>query len=205
MQVDHRQAQVIGADRAVGVQQEVADVAVAVVDPGAVHGADHLRHLGDQRTLQARLGWRLQPIQREDFQIDGRRQFLGDDEGVLCGRIAAALAIRHRGHGSHPGLMQALQGTLLLARPQHRKLGTEQVLDDLAPADAAVDLHEIAATFDLSAQRAAALQLAVDLALQAFDFGERVLAGPEGLEGLVQFELHARSRRIRSAACCGML
>ncbi|MCY1438364.1 hypothetical protein D9M71_545580 [compost metagenome] len=112
---------------------------------------------------------------------------------MLARRIAAALAIGHRGHGRHRGLVQTLQGLLLLAGAEHRQLGGAEVLDDLAPADATVDLDEVAAPVDLGTQGAAAFQFAVDLALQALDLDEGVLAGPEGFEGFVQLELHRGS------------
>ncbi len=182
VQVDHRQAEVVRRHRLVGVQQEVADVAVAVIDPGAVHAADHLRHFGDQRALEARLPAAAGPSSRVQLlEVGGRRQLLGDDEGVLRRRIAAALAIGHRGHGRHAGLGQALDRP---STPGRRRapaaLAREQVLDDLAPADAAVDLDEVAAPVDLGAQGAAPFQLAVDLALQGLHVGEGILVRPIG-------------------------
>ncbi|MCY1457190.1 hypothetical protein D9M71_744580 [compost metagenome] len=67
-----------------------------------------------------------------------------------------------------------------------------------------MDLDEVATPVDFGTQGAAAFQFAIDLALQALDLDEGVLAGPEGLEGFVQLQLHGRSCRITSAACCGM-
>ncbi|MCY1186957.1 hypothetical protein D9M73_278790 [compost metagenome] len=89
--------------------------------------------------------------------------------------------------------MQALQGAQLLPRAKHWQLGGGQVLDDFAPTDAAVDLDEVAAPVDFGTQGAAAFQFAIDLALQALDLDEGVLAGPEGFEGFVQLELHRGS------------
>ncbi|MOA00225.1 hypothetical protein D3C78_1195770 [compost metagenome] len=168
----------------------MADVAVAVVDPGAVHAADHRGDPLDQRALEPRLGRGGEPVEAEVFQADGGRQFLGDDERVLGRRIAAALAEGHGGHGRHAGRGEALDGGPLLGGAEHRQLGAEQVLDDLAPADAAVDLDEVAAPGDFGAQGAAAFQLAVDLAVEALDLGEGVLALPQRLEGFGEDQLH---------------
>ncbi|MNG05955.1 hypothetical protein D3C84_891720 [compost metagenome] len=124
---------------------------------------------------------------------------------MLLRRIAATLAESHGSHGRHAHLMQALDGRPLLAGAEHGRLGGEQVLDDLAPADAAMDLDEVAPALHLGAQGAAAFQLAIDLALQRLHLGEGVAPGPEALEGFLQHELHGRSARITSAARCGML
>ena len=64
---------------------------------------------------------------RDSLEVHGRRQFLGDDEGMLPRRIAAALAVGDRGHGRYAGLVQAPDGLPLLARAEHRKLGGEEV------------------------------------------------------------------------------
>ena len=124
---------------------------------------------------------------------------------MLPRRIADALAVGDRGHGRYAGLVQAPDGLPLLARAEHRELGGEQVLGDLAPADATVDLDEVAAPVDLGAQGAAPLQFAVDLALQRLHRLERVAPAPQALERLFQHQPHEASPRIRSAARCGML
>ncbi|MNZ78205.1 hypothetical protein D3C78_967700 [compost metagenome] len=204
VQVDHRQAEVVRGHHLVGMQQEVADVAVAVVDSGAVHGAEHLGDPLDQRTLEARLGRRVAPVAAEVFQADGGRQLLGDDERVLGGRIAATLAEGHGGHGRHAGRGEALDGGPLLGGAEHRQLGAEQVLDDFAPADAAVDLDEVAAPGHFGAQGAAAFQLAVDLPFEALDLGEGVTAGPQALERLGEDQLHRSAPAgANSFACRG--
>ncbi|MDT4850603.1 hypothetical protein FQZ97_847560 [compost metagenome] len=205
MQVDQRQLEVIGRHRPRRMQQEMTDIAVAVIDPGAMHGTGHSRHFADQRPLQAR--WRrvAQPVDAEILEADGRRQLLGDDEGMLLRGIAATFAEGHGGHGRYAHLVQTLDGRPLLPGAEHGRLGGQQVLDDLAPADTAVDLDEIAAPLDLGTQGPAPFQLAVDLPLQRLHFGEGVTPGPEALEGFLQDKLHGRSARITSAACCGML
>ncbi|MCY1435629.1 hypothetical protein D9M71_517310 [compost metagenome] len=187
------------------MQQEMADIAVAVVDPGAVHGAGHARDFVDQRPFQAHRRRVAQPVDAEVFEADGRRQLLGDDEGMLLCGIAATLAEGHGGHGRHAGLVQALDGRPLLPGAEHGRPGGQQVLGDFAPADATVDLDEVAASLDFGTQGPPPLQFAVDLSLQRLHFGESVATGPEALEGLFQHKLHGRSARITSAACCGML
>ncbi|MND72786.1 hypothetical protein D3C80_643470 [compost metagenome] len=188
------------------MQQEMADVAVTVVDPGPVHRASHACHFSDQGALEAWLRWLPAPVDAEVFEADGRCQFLRDDERVLGSRVAATFAVGHGGHGRHAGLMQALDGPPLLAGSQHRQFCRQQVLGHFAPADTPVDLDEIAAPLDLGTQGAAAFQLAVHLPLQALDFGKRIAPGPQPLEGFSQYQFHSRPwARITSAACCGML
>ncbi|MCY1439137.1 hypothetical protein D9M71_553580 [compost metagenome] len=125
---------------------------------------------------------------------------------MLPGRIAATLAVSDGGHGRHPDFMQALDRPPFLAGAEHRQLGSEQVLEDLAPANAAVDLDEVATPFDFSTQGATAFQLAVHLALQALHGIEGIAPGPQAFERLGQYQFHLRSgARITSAACSGML
>ncbi len=146
----------------------------------------------------------LRPVQAELFKVGGRRQFFGDDKRMLRRRVAAALAVGHGGHGRHTDFGQTLNGVPLLTRTKHRQFGGEQVLDDLAPANTAVDLDEIAAPIDFGAQRAAAFQLAINLALQSLDGNERIATGPQAFKGFSQYQLHGRAARMMSAACCGM-
>src|SRR3990167_7089970 len=120
------------------------------------------------------------------------------------GRVAPALAVGTRSHGRPPGRGQALDGLPLLACAEHRQLGAEQVLGDLAPADAAVDLDEETAPGHFCAQSAATFQLAVDLALQGLDRDKGILAGPQAFKGFSHYQLHGRVARMMSAACCGM-
>ena len=90
--------------------------------------------------------------------------------------------------------MQTLKRAPLLTGTEYRRLGGDQVLGDLAPADAAVDLDEVAAPVDFGTQGAAAFQLAVDLALQLLDFDEGILGVPKRFEGFSENQLcrHAR-------------
>ncbi|MNJ71701.1 hypothetical protein D3C77_682730 [compost metagenome] len=53
-----------------------------------------------------------------------------------------------------------------------------------------MNLDEVAAPIDLGTQRAAAFQLAVDLAFEALDLGEDILAPPQALEGFGEDQLH---------------
>ena len=71
VQVDHREFEVVGGHRFVGVQQEVADVAVAVIDPGAVHHAGHACHFGNQRDCYIChfLLHTDKPVTAEDFKL----------------------------------------------------------------------------------------------------------------------------------------
>ena len=108
----------------------------------------------------------------------------------LTGWIAAALAVGHGGHGRYADFVQALDRPPLLACTEYRSLDGEQILDYLAPADTAVNLDEVAAPLDLGAQRAAAFQFAVDLAFEALDLREGILAPPQGLEGFGEDQLH---------------
>ncbi len=83
----------------------------------------------------------------------------------------------------------------LLSGAEHRQFGGEQVLDDLAPADAAVNLDEIAAPFDFGAQGAAAFQLAVDLTLQGLHGGEGVRPAHRLLNGSASISFMASFRQ----------
>ncbi|MOA47845.1 hypothetical protein D3C78_1705180 [compost metagenome] len=70
---------------------------------------------------------------------------------MLVGRVAALFAIRDGGHGRHADFLEALNGLPLLAGPQYRKLGSEQVLEDFGPANATVDFHEEPVAVDFRA------------------------------------------------------
>ncbi|RMU65409.1 hypothetical protein ALP29_200181 [Pseudomonas syringae pv. avii] len=109
---------------------------------------------------------------------------------MLRGGVAATLAVRHSGHGRHTDLMQTLDGVPFLARPQHRQFCGCQVLGNFAPADAAVDLDEVATPVNFGAQRATTFQLAVDLTAQALDLGECIAPGPQALERFSKEQLH---------------
>jgi hypothetical protein len=80
MQVDQRQARRAGIDRQ--VQQEVADVEIAMVDAAAVHAPRHLGHAPDQRALESRRRRHGAPVAAEILEADGGREFFGDDEGL---------------------------------------------------------------------------------------------------------------------------
>ena len=77
-----------------------------MINPGAVHAADHLRHLANQRTLELDRRRLLEPVEAEVFQTDGRRQLFGDDKRMLLRRIAAAGAESHGRHGRYADLGQ---------------------------------------------------------------------------------------------------
>src|SRR5690606_11677492 len=124
---------------------------------------------------------------------------------MLTRRIAAALAVGHGGHGRHSCSGQALDHLPFLRSAEHRRLGTEKVLDDLAPANTAVNLDEVTTPVDFGAQGTAAFQLSVDLTLQRLDGLEGVATGPQALERLGENQLHACfSARITSAAFFGI-
>ena len=101
-----------------------------------------------------------------------------------------SLAIGHRGHGRHADFLEALYGSPFLAGAKHRRLGREQVLGNLSPADAAMNLDEVTAPGNLGTQRAATFQFPVDLALQTLDLFEGVLALPQAFEWLGQHQAH---------------
>lgn len=149
-----------------------------MVDACAVHHAGHARHFSDQRVLEPGLRRLLDPVDAEIFKADRGRQFFGDDERVLCGRVAAFLAIGHGGHGRNADLMQAIDRPPLLTCAEHGQFGGQQVLEHFAPANAPVDFDKETTPVDLSTQRASAFQLAVNLAFQTLDFGERIAPGP---------------------------
>ena len=98
----------------------MAQVAVTVVDAAAVHRAHGTRQLKGQGMLDGRHGRLLDPVQGQVFQADDGGQFLGDDERVLVGRVAAFFTERHGGHGRYAKRLQALDRHPLLARAQHR-------------------------------------------------------------------------------------
>ncbi|MNJ51151.1 hypothetical protein D3C77_464480 [compost metagenome] len=171
-----------------------------------MHHPGHARHFSNQCTLQAHWRWLLDPVDTEVFEADGWRQFFSNNERMLRGRIAAALAIGHRSHGRYANFMQTRNRLPFLASAQHWQLGSEQVLEDLTPADATVDLDEVATPLDFGAQGATAFKLAVYLALQALHGIECIAPSPQALERLGQYQFHLRSwARITSAACSGML
>ena len=206
MQVDDGQAEIVRRDRLVGVQQEVADVAVAMVDPSAVHHAGHACHFGDQRVLEFGLRRLFDPVEAEVFEADGGRQLFSDDERVLRGRVAALFAIGDGRHGRYADFMQALDRTPFLARPEYWQLGGQQVFEDFTPANATVNFHKETTPVDFSTQGTSTFQLAVYLAFQTLDFGERIASGPQAFERFGKNQFHrCCSARITSAACCGML
>jgi hypothetical protein len=95
------------------------------------------------------------------------------------------------------------------AAPSTGRRSESEVLDDFGPADAAMDLHEVATPGDLGAQRASPFQLAVDLAVERLDGNERVSARPTA-SGTVRREqtlpaLHQRALVITSAARSALL
>jgi hypothetical protein len=68
-----------------------------------------------------------------------------------------------------------------------------------------VDLDEKPVAVDFGAQRAAAFQLAVDLALQASTSANGSRPAHRLLNGSASISFMRCSARITSAACCGML
>src|SRR5690606_29419199 len=181
--------------RLVGVQQKVADITVAMVDPGAMHVAGHLRHTLDQGSLEARRWRLLQPIGSEIFKADRRRQLLGDDEGMLSRRIGTPLAEGHGRHGGYASVGEPLNGGPFLTSPDHGGFQGADVLKYLAPANATMNLDEIATPLDFSAQGATTFQLAVDLALQLFHFGKGIFALPKRFERFAEKQFHQNSSR----------
>src|SRR5690606_13378488 len=113
-----------------------------------------------------------------------------DNKRMLRRRIAAPLAIRHGGHGWHADFFQARNGFPFLARAQHRQFGSNQILGDFAPADAAMDLDEIPAPLNFGAQGAPTFEFAIHLTVQTLDFGERIASGPKRLEWFSKEQLH---------------
>ena len=51
VQVDQRQLERVGRRDRVEVQQEMADVEIAVIDTAFVHASRHCRHTADQRAF----------------------------------------------------------------------------------------------------------------------------------------------------------
>jgi hypothetical protein len=123
-------------------------------------------------------------------------------------RIAAAQTEGDGAHAVHPEVAQALDRQPLVRRPEHGQAQRGEVLGDFGPADAAMDLHEVAAPGDLGAQRASPFQLAVDLAVERLDGNERVSAGPQRAERFVEKDfagVHQRALVITSAARSALL
>src|SRR5690606_18770632 len=129
----------------------------------------------------------------------------GDDEGMPSGGIGTALAEGHRGHGRHAGMGQRVDCLPFLIGTQHRFLQGGPVLEYFPPADAPVNLDEIALPVDLGTQGTARIECAEDLASQAFHLGDGTAAGRECLERFFQNWCHFSSRRITPAARSGML
>jgi hypothetical protein len=122
------------------------------------------------------------------------------DEGMLPGGIAAPLAVGHGGHGADAQFGQAPYGTPFVAGAQDGQAAGQQVLEDLAPADAVMDLDEIGPVGDFAAQGAAAFQLSEHGAAQFLHGGEGIPVPPEGVERGGQEELHGAVARMMSAA-----
>src|SRR5690606_8538110 len=93
----------------------------------------------------------------------------------------------------------------LLVGAEHRLFQGRPVLEYFPPAHAPVDLDEVALPVHFGTQGAARFQLAKHFALEFLHFNEGVAPGPEALEWFVQYQGHARSPRITSAARSGML
>src|SRR5690606_10572991 len=108
-------------------------------------------------------------------------------------------------HGGHAGGGQPLDGRPFLAGTQNGGLQGEEILEDLPPANAAMDLDEIASPRDLGAQGAAPLQFAVHLTLQTLHFDEGILASPEGFEGFAEKQFHHYSGRRRAQGRCARM
>src|SRR5690554_3943694 len=117
------------------MQKKMTNIAVPVVDSGAVHAARHVGHTLQQRPLKGKRWRPLGPIHAIVFKTDGRRQLFGDDERMLSRWIATALGKRNGRHGGNASLLQTLNSDIFVARTQHRQSGAEQILDDFAPAD----------------------------------------------------------------------
>ncbi len=104
-------------------------------------------------------------------------------------RRAGLLPRSAEGHGVHgidADCREALKGLPFVAGAEHRQAAGQQVLEDLAPADAAMDLDVIAATIDPGAQGTAPFERAQHLALQGFSRGKRILSGPTRAEGFLK-------------------
>jgi hypothetical protein len=142
--------------------------------------------LGDAQRRQAACG-------AEGLQVDAGFERLGDQERQLPRRIPAALAEGDRAHGVEAQRPQPGDGAPFALRAQHRQAQAQQVLGDLAPADAAVDLGEVGAAVELEAQRAAALEGAVLPALEPQHFGEGIAFRPGAGQLAADHEAHRRS------------
>jgi hypothetical protein len=184
MQVDQRQTGRSRIDRQ--MQQEVADVEIAMIDAAAMHAPRHLGHAPDQRALESRRRRYGAPVATEILEADGGREFLGNDEGMPPCRVAAALGEGHGAHRVDAEGRESLQRTPFIAGAKHRQAAGQQVLENLKPADAAMDLDVVAATGDLGAQGTAPFERAQHLALQVFDGGEGILSGPVRTEWLLK-------------------
>ena len=98
VQVDQREAKILGTRRGIEVEKKVTDVKIAVIDPAAVHAPGHLGNAPDQRALPCRQRRILRPIAAMVFEADRACQLFGNDEGMLPRGIDTALSKGHRRH-----------------------------------------------------------------------------------------------------------
>ena len=134
----------------ISVQQKVAQIQIAMIEAGGVHAPRHLGHARGQRAPCGR-------CQRRPGEIEALRrcQLFGNQKGMATCRVATTLAKTYRMHGRYAQGFQLPYRLIFVACTQHRQAQAEQVLEDLEPTYAAVNLDEIAPTFDLGAKGAA--------------------------------------------------
>ena len=109
-------------------------------------------------------------------------------------------------HGIDALRGESPNGKPFVRGPQHRQAQRDQVLENLAPADTAMNLDEIPAPVDLRPQRAPAIQLPENLPIYRVDRSKRVAASPQTGKRLFEINFaHARAAKITSAARSALL
>ena len=176
-----------------GIEQKVAEIAVAVVEAAPVHaGAGHGEGADDAvpEFVRRRV---LLPVAAEILQGDHADQVLGHEEGLHAGGIDAADAERAGGHGGDAELGEERDGEIFVGGAYDGELELQKILPNLAPADGPVKLDEVGFAVHAEPHGPAVLHVAEDLALHGERVTEGVLA-PGFLKGVGEIELfHAET------------
>src|SRR3989338_2233957 len=117
-----------------------------------------------------------------------------------CCRIHASASVACSRHGRNTEFLQTRDGTPFILCAKDRHLQRQQILDDLGPAHAAMNLREIISALMRELQSAPALDVAIDHALESIDSLERVTAFPGFRKLFAQVDDHGKLRVDRLQA-----
>ena len=169
MQIDQMQFQRI-ARHPVGptpvFDQKMAQIKIAMIHARAVESAGNPGNLQEQCALEQFLPGALEPtpVAREILEMDHVIERFGDEKGFLVRRRVATLSLAGHAGGGNSQAFHAFQGLPFRAGTDHRRAALEPVLPNFAPAAGAVDLDEKTAAANLGFDRAAMLDVPMDLA-----------------------------------------